>query len=148
MCNCLICDRISLIQSNSNPYYVKELETGFVVLGDYQFYNGYTLFLCKIHTDELHKLDFFFRDTFLHEMSIVAEAVYRAFKPRKLNYELLGNTDSHLHWHLFPRYNNDPLPLTSTWVLDKKIRDDDKFKPTKRELENLKEKLLSEINLL
>ena len=40
---------------------------------------------------------------FLEEMSIVAEAVSKAFNADKMNYELLGNGNTHLHWHLFPR---------------------------------------------
>src|SRR5207302_3944918 len=38
-----------------------------------------------------------------------------AFKPRKMNYEVLGNTVGHLHWHLFPRYEWDPNPKRPTW---------------------------------
>jgi diadenosine tetraphosphate (Ap4A) HIT family hydrolase len=48
-------------------------------------------------------------------MAIVAEAVFRAFSPRKLNCELLGNSVSHLHWHIFPRYDNDPDPTMPIW---------------------------------
>jgi diadenosine tetraphosphate (Ap4A) HIT family hydrolase len=44
---------------------------------------------------------------FLEEMSIVAEAAANAFGAEKMNYELLGNGDSHLHWHLFPRVSGD-----------------------------------------
>ncbi|MBR1765245.1 MAG: hypothetical protein IJ746_07615 [Ruminococcus sp.] len=33
---CLICDRIKMIQNGTNPYFVKELETGYVVIGDNQ----------------------------------------------------------------------------------------------------------------
>ena len=37
---CLICDRIQMIKDGTNPYFVKELETGYVVIGDHQhFYN-------------------------------------------------------------------------------------------------------------
>lgn len=32
---CLVCDRIGLIKEGKNPYFVKELETGYVVLGDH-----------------------------------------------------------------------------------------------------------------
>ncbi|MDS2836880.1 HIT family protein, partial [Streptococcus pneumoniae] len=39
---CLICQRIELIKAGQNPYFVKELETGYVVIGDYQYFKGYT----------------------------------------------------------------------------------------------------------
>ena len=42
---CLICERINMIKQGNNPYFVKELETGYVVIGDYQHFYGYTLFL-------------------------------------------------------------------------------------------------------
>lgn len=49
-------------------------------------------------------------------MAQVAEAVFRGFTPRKLNYELLGNSVSHLHWHLFPRYDDDLNPQWPVWT--------------------------------
>ena len=44
---------------------------------------------------------------FLEEMSIVQEAVSKAFQAEKMNIELLGNGDAHVHWHLFPRKAGD-----------------------------------------
>lgn len=142
---CLICDRINLINQNKNSYFVKELTTGYVVLGDYQLFRGYTLFLCKEHKRELHELEPDFRKTFLWEMSEVAAAVFRAFEPRKLNYELLGNTDKHMHWHIFPRHVDDPNPDRTVWNIPREIRNSDSSKPTEKELETLKEKLLSQL---
>lgn len=54
---CLICDRIEMIKAGTNPYFVRELETGYVVLGDHQYFKGYTLFLCKEHKQELFELE-------------------------------------------------------------------------------------------
>ena len=54
---CLICQRIELIKSGDNPYFVKELETGYVVIGDHQYFEGYTLFLAKEHVTELHHME-------------------------------------------------------------------------------------------
>ena len=139
---CLVCDRISKILRNDNPYFVAELETGYVVVGDFQYFKGYTLFLCKQHKTELHQLDKDFRIKFLKEMSEVAEAVSIAFHPKKINYELLGNTDMHMHWHIFPRYGNDPKPETSIWCIDKNTRYADKSRPSDVELTQIKEKLL------
>ena len=96
---CLICQRIELIKVEQNPYFVKELETGYVVIGDHQYFSGYSLFLAKEHVTELHHLEKETRIRFLEEMSLVQEAV--------ANIELLGNGDAHLHWHLFPRRRGD-----------------------------------------
>lgn len=104
---CLICDRIQMIKENANPWFVKELETGYIVIGDNQHFRGYSLFLCKEHKTELFQLDHSTKVKFLEEMSIVAEAVANAFGAEKMNYELLGNGDTHLHWHLFPRISGD-----------------------------------------
>ena len=46
---CLICERIEMIKNNQNKFFVKELKTGYVVLGDNQHFKGYTLFLYKKH---------------------------------------------------------------------------------------------------
>jgi diadenosine tetraphosphate (Ap4A) HIT family hydrolase len=131
--NCLICRRIEDIKSGQNPYFVQEMQTGYVVLGDFQMYQGYTLFLSKIHVSELHELKEN-RNLFLQEMGQVSEAVFKAFKPRKLNYELLGNSDPHLHWHIIPRYADDPLPQSPIWAIDRKIRNAGQHKPSPDEL--------------
>jgi diadenosine tetraphosphate (Ap4A) HIT family hydrolase len=111
---CGICRRIARFTPD-HPYVVAELETGYAVLGDNQVYRGYTIFLAKRCVAELHLLPSGERATFLREMSLVAEAVFRAFAPRKLNYELLGNSEAHLHWHLIPRYAGDPNPTWPVW---------------------------------
>ncbi|MDO8183584.1 MAG: HIT family protein [bacterium] len=140
---CLICTRIELIKKGENPFFVKELKTGYVVLGDHQFFEGYTLFLSKIHARELHDLNQDFKKKFLLEMSKVAEAVFRAFKPINLNYELLGNSDKHLHWHIFPRHTEDPQPTKPVWIIPKSIREHST--PSTKKLEELKKVLLKEL---
>ena len=104
---CLICERIDLIKQGKNPHFVKELETGYVVIGDGQYFKGYTLFLAKEHVTELHQMEYETKIKFLEEMSIVQEAVAKAFQAEKMNIELLGNGDAHVHWHLFPRKAGD-----------------------------------------
>lgn len=79
----MICERIEWIKAGKNPYFVRELNTGYVVIGDHQRIKGYTLFLCKEHATELHFLEPGFRMEFLREMSLVAEAVYNTFRPDK-----------------------------------------------------------------
>lgn len=144
--NCLICTRIDQIKDNANPYFVSEMKTGYVVIGDHQYFKGYTLFLAKQHLPELHLLKMPERVEFLKEMSIVAEAVIKAFKPVKLNYELLGNSDRHMHWHLFPRYGTDPAPKNPIWEIDRSIRASEQTRPSFRELEISKAQLRGELN--
>lgn len=148
---CFICDRIEMIKNDENPYFVKELSTGYVVLGDNQHFKGYTLFLCKEHKIELFHLDREFKMKFLEEMSLVAEAVSKAFKADKINYELLGNGETHLHWHLFPRVAGDIENYGNAgkgpvWWYPMEKMYDDSNRPTKKELEELKEKLLIELD--
>ena len=104
---CLICERIELIKQGRNPHFVKELEAGYVVIGDGQYFKGHTLFLAKEHVTELHQMEYETKIKFLEEMSIVQEAVAKAFQAEKMNIELLGNGDAHVHWHLFPRKAGD-----------------------------------------
>ena len=78
-----------------------------MVIGDGQYFKGYTLFLAKEHVTELHQMEYETKIKFLEEMSIVQEAVSKAFQAEKMNIELLGNGDAHVHWHLFPRKSGD-----------------------------------------
>lgn len=150
---CFICNRIKMIGEGTNPYFVKELKTGYVVIGDNQHFKGYTLFLSKEHKTELFQLDRPQKMMFLEEMSIVAEAVAKAFGAEKMNYELLGNGDTHLHWHLFPRKSGDIESFGNNgkgpvwwYPMDKMYSDDNK--PSDEELEQLKIKLQIELEKL
>jgi len=150
---CLVCDRIKMIQEGTNPYFVKELETGYVVIGDHQHFKGYTLFLCKEHKIELFDLEHSTKIKFMEEMSIVAEAVAKAFGAEKMNYELLGNGDTHLHWHLFPRVSGDienygKNGVGPVWCYPmEKIYSEDN-RPSDLELKEMKERIKKNIDNL
>lgn len=152
---CLICDRIQMIKDGTNPCFVKELETGYVVIGDNQHFYGYTLFLYKHHGDktELFHLPPAERARFMEEMSLVAEAVSRAFGADKMNYELLGMGDAHLHWHLFPRregdigdYGHHGKGPVWWYPMEKMYSDDNR--PSEDGLAEMKRKLLAALDKL
>lgn len=88
---------------------------------------------------------------YLDEMTIVAQAVSRAFHAEKMNYECLGNGDAHLYWHLFPRVNGDIGAYGNNgkgpvwWYPREKMYADDN-RPTKEELEAMKQLLLKELD--
>ena len=150
---CFICDRIEMIKNGTNPYFVRELETGYVVIGDNQHFKGYTLFLCKDHKTELFHLEHSYKMKFMEEMTLVAQAVSNAFDSEKMNYELLGNGETHLHWHLFPRVSGDIENYGNCgkgpvwWYPMEKMYSDDN-RPTADELEKMKAKLNEELTKL
>lgn len=150
---CMICDRIEMIKNGENPFFVKELETGYVVLGDNQHFCGYTLFLCKQHNTELFYLENDFAARYMQEMIMVAQAVKNAFGAEKINYECLGNGDTHLHWHIFPRkagdignYGNNGRGPVWWYPMDMMYADENR--PSAEKLAQMKQCLLSEIERL
>lgn len=150
--SCSMCKVIEQINQGENPWFVKEMETGYVILGWNQHFYGYTLFICKRHVVELFDLDKDYLTKFTWEMSILAKAVKNAFSADKINYECLGNGDVHLHWHIFPRKSGDLMHYGingkgPVWWLPPEIMWKESNKPSLDELENMKAKLLRAINL-
>jgi diadenosine tetraphosphate (Ap4A) HIT family hydrolase len=80
-----------------------------------QYYPGYTLVIAKTHATELYHLPENESIQYCQDMLRVAKAIATVFQPRKMNYELLGNTVAHLHWHLIPRYGWDSNPQRPIW---------------------------------
>lgn len=114
--NCEICTRIDDIKKGAHPGFIAELPTGYAVLGDSQFFRGYTLFLCKTPAPDLEDLPREARLEFLREMALVSEAVSHVLKPHKMNVESLGNMVPHLHFHLFPRFLTENEPQKPVWL--------------------------------
>ncbi|MCC8073098.1 MAG: HIT family protein [Clostridiales bacterium] len=150
---CDICKTIENSLNGDNPYFVREMKTGIVVLGWNQHFYGYTIFMCKQHATELYELESDFQAEYLKEMVIVSKAVAKAFNPEKMNYECLGNGDTHLHFHLFPRKNRDLGAYGNNgkgpvWWLPQEIMWSDNNMPTKKELDRMKLKLNFELDKL
>ena len=81
---CLICDRIEMIKNGTNPYFVKELETGYVVIGDNQHFYGYTLFLYKDHNKtELFQLNMQERKKFWKRCQLLQRLYQMRLNPKK-----------------------------------------------------------------
>ncbi len=143
---CQVCERIEWIQKGKNPYFIRELKTGYVVLGDYQLFEGYTLFLYKEHISDLHQLPKKEKMEYLYEMSCVEKALYNAFKPNKINIESLGNSHAHLHWHLFPRRKGDMQMNGPVWYLGKEALYREEYIPDENKREELKAKIAIELD--
>lgn len=90
--------------------------TSIAYLFEDQFFPGWTVLVLKRHATELFQLSADERSRLIEEVSAVAEALMGAFHPVKINYELLGNQLSHIHWHLIPRLIDDPAPRDPVWT--------------------------------
>jgi len=114
--NCSFCQRINLHGTAPEPDTIWSFRHSVAYLGRWQYYHGYTVLIARQHATELNQLADDVRHAFFDEMCLVARALESEFKPQKLNYEILGNQVPHLHWHVFPRYSNDPDAKLPVWL--------------------------------
>jgi diadenosine tetraphosphate (Ap4A) HIT family hydrolase len=144
---CRACAENAAAELGDDPWAVARLRTGVVRLNPTQYHRGATFFVATSCVVELHDLDRETRALHLEEMAQVAEAVFRWVRPRKMNYEALGNSVPHLHWWLTPRHGDDPRPGGPIWedraFLAALGRDD--LQPSPHERERRRRELLAEL---
>ena len=147
---CGVCERIDMIKNGTNPYFVAELETGYVVIGDHQYFKGYTVFICKEHYSELSELEPEFQKQFLADMALVGKAVFNTFHPDHVQYELHGKKGTHLLWHYFPRVHGDTPEDEGgpVWWVPKEQMFDNLKRPTKEALADMVSAMRKELHLL
>lgn len=110
-------DRIGSALRGENPTVLKRLSASFAVIGDVQWLPGYCVLLSDDPSAErLTDLPGTKRLQFLQDMDHLGEAVERAcarLDPgfRRINLEILGNSDAFLHAHVWPRYDWEPADL-------------------------------------
>lgn len=114
--NCVICRMLEPGKLPKRYEVVHRFEHSLAVLHPVQLYRGHCELWLGVHQRELFDLKAKVRRAFLEEMNVLAAAVFAATGPRKMNYELLGNVVPHLHWHVVPRYETDPLTDKPIWV--------------------------------
>ncbi len=110
--DCWVCQNLD--QPKQLVFY--ESNTSIAKLNPDQYFHGYTFLTLKSHMEELHQLTSKTRQSFLNDIALVGNALAMALQPDKMNYELLGNAQPHLHWHIIPRYKSDPLWGRPIWV--------------------------------
>ena len=85
---------------------------------DDQFFTGWTVLVLKRHATELFDLTPDERARMMDDIVRVAAALQALYRPRKINYECLGNQVPHVHWHLVPRLADDPAPRDAVWTVE------------------------------
>jgi diadenosine tetraphosphate (Ap4A) HIT family hydrolase len=123
--SCAFCEKLNRLHELSAEEVVWLFPKSVALLGPWQYHTGYCVLVAREHATELHQLPASERHAYFDEMTLLAHAIEVCFRPRKLNYELLGNQVPHLHWHLFPRRPDDPEVQKPVWLaLDRAERDE------------------------
>jgi diadenosine tetraphosphate (Ap4A) HIT family hydrolase len=123
--DCPFCQKLTRLHELPDDEIVGQFAHSVALLGPWQFYHGYCILVSRRHATELSQLALDERQAFFDEMCRLARAIELCFKPRKLNYELLGNQVPHLHWHLFPRRPDDPEALKPVWLALERAEQDE-----------------------
>lgn len=117
-------DRIGTAERGENPTVIARMKSGYAVMGDTQFLPGYCVLLAVPQVTHLSDLQPVQRTQFLVDMSLLGEAIERVYRPRRTNYEILGNTDAYVHAHVWARYEWEPQEYIGgpVWRYPKEIR--------------------------
>jgi diadenosine tetraphosphate (Ap4A) HIT family hydrolase len=79
-------------------------------------YPGFTRVIWTAHVVEMTDLSAA-EQTELLRVVLLVEQVQRAeLKPRKVNLAAFGNVVPHLHWHVIPRWQDDPHFPQAVWA--------------------------------
>ncbi len=86
-----------------------------VILADEADYPGFLRVIVNAHVKEMSDLPATDQDN-LMRVVFAAEAVLRkVMQPDKINLASLGNVVPHVHWHVIPRYEDDPHFPNPVW---------------------------------
>jgi diadenosine tetraphosphate (Ap4A) HIT family hydrolase len=96
-------------------HFIADLGFSRAYLHEDQFFPGWTVVVFKRHATELFHLAPTERIQLMEEVNLVAKTLAQVYDAKKMNYELLGNQLSHIHWHVIPRLDGDPAPLEPVW---------------------------------
>ncbi|WP_306338373.1 diadenosine tetraphosphate hydrolase [Streptomyces sp. KL118A] len=148
-------DRIGSALKGENPSVLRRLTAGFAVIGDVQFLPGYSVLLADDPAvQRLSDMPTSRRLQFLSDMDQLGEAVERACRRmdpafRRVNLEILGNTDPFLHAHVWPRFEWEPAELVRTpvWLYPRERWSDDQFALGPQH-DELREAICSELDRL
>jgi diadenosine tetraphosphate (Ap4A) HIT family hydrolase len=94
---------------------VFETEHVLVIAGDHQYFPGYCVVISKTHVREMHHLPTDMATKIFADVLDVGRTIEGAFNCHKMNYVSLGNVVEHLHWHVMPRYEDDPDHKDHPW---------------------------------
>jgi diadenosine tetraphosphate (Ap4A) HIT family hydrolase len=101
-------DRFAWRPILEQPGFIAEMPHSVAFVLPDQTYRGRTVVWLKEHFDDPVDLPTGLRNALMNEVMFVAEALRRVLRPNRLNYTCFGNAVPHVHWHIVPRFKDDP----------------------------------------
>lgn len=101
-CNCGYCMRGELLDKFG--IFICDLNVSSLILFKEQSKPGRVIVAYKDHVSEIVNISKEERDLFFDDVTRAANALHKAFNPKKVNYGAYGDTGCHLHFHLVPKY--------------------------------------------
>jgi diadenosine tetraphosphate (Ap4A) HIT family hydrolase len=96
-------------RSNEHVIFIAQLQISSLLLFRDQRFRGYSILsFDPWDATSLESLSDEEYSTFMADLRDSSRAIRQALNPDHMNYELLGNTNPHLHWHIIPRFKDDP----------------------------------------
>lgn len=80
-------------------------------------YPGFCRVVWNAHIKELTDLAESERQLFMAAVFTLETALRSALHPEKMNLACLGNLTPHLHWHVIPRFRDDPAFPKPIWAV-------------------------------
>jgi diadenosine tetraphosphate (Ap4A) HIT family hydrolase len=106
--DCSMCQSVrSDAWEDQYSYKIADMQRGKLYLQRNQYVKGYCLLIANRHYTELHDMRPQEYSRFLEDMVKVGAALEKVFSSDKMNYQILGNIDPHVHAHIMPRYYGD-----------------------------------------
>lgn len=97
---------------------IARLPASKVVLFKEQSHRGRVIVASTHHVSEIVELDDAQRDAFFADVNHVARVLHEVFHPDKINYGAYADAGRHLHFHLVPKYTDDPFEWGDVFAMD------------------------------
>lgn len=116
-----------------------------VVLAEEPDYPGFVRVIWNAHVRELTDLTAADRDHLMQAVTAVELALRAVMQPHKINVASLGNLTPHLHWHVIPRFEDDPHFPRPVWAERLRAADADRTNARRRLLPALEREIVRQL---
>jgi diadenosine tetraphosphate (Ap4A) HIT family hydrolase len=113
---CSCCKSVAAAARGENARLIHTFEHCIWIVGQHGFHRGYTMLVYRGQVKDLHELSRDVQRGLFEELMTATRVAAQLYQPWKMNHSSYGNVVPHIHWHIFPRYMDDPDRLAHPWI--------------------------------